>query len=54
MGTRGSSLGVKQAGHKADYPPPSSTEVKNVWSYISTPPYVFSYAQEVLLIALLH
>jgi hypothetical protein len=32
---------VKQLGHKADYSPPSSAEVKNAWSYASTPPYIF-------------
>jgi hypothetical protein len=34
------SLGVKQPGHKADHSPPSSAQVKNVWSYTSTPQYV--------------
>jgi hypothetical protein len=29
--------GVKWQGSEADHPPPSSTEVKNAWSYISTP-----------------
>jgi hypothetical protein len=32
---------VKQPGHEANYSPPSSAEVKNMWSYISTLPYVF-------------
>jgi hypothetical protein len=27
--------------HETDYSPPSSAEVKNVWSYTTTPPYVF-------------
>jgi hypothetical protein len=31
---------VKQSGRKADHSPPFSAEV-NVWSYISTPLYVF-------------
>jgi hypothetical protein len=31
-------LGVKRPGSKADHSPPSSAEVKNVWSYKSTPP----------------
>jgi hypothetical protein len=31
------SLGIKQPGHEADHSCPSSSEVKNVWSYISTP-----------------
>jgi hypothetical protein len=36
------SLGVKRPGSEADYSPPSSAEVKNAWSYTSTPPkYVF-------------
>jgi hypothetical protein len=26
------------SGHDGDYSPPSSEEVKNVWSYTSTPP----------------
>jgi hypothetical protein len=32
---------VKRPGRKADHSPPSSAEIKNAWSYISTPPYVF-------------
>jgi hypothetical protein len=32
------SLEVKRLGHEADYSPPSSAEVKNAWSYNSTPP----------------
>jgi hypothetical protein len=35
------SPGVKWLGHKADHSPSSSAEVKNVWSYTSTPPFVF-------------
>jgi hypothetical protein len=31
------SLGVKQPGREADHSPPSSAEVKNAWSYTSTP-----------------
>jgi hypothetical protein len=34
-------LGVKLAGSEADHSPPSSAEVKNAWSYASTPQYVF-------------
>jgi hypothetical protein len=30
--------GVKSPGREGDYSPLSSAEVKNVWSYISTPP----------------
>jgi hypothetical protein len=35
------SLGVKRPGHEADHSPPSSAEVKNVWSYTSTSQYAF-------------
>jgi hypothetical protein len=35
------SLGVKRPGREADHSPPSSAEVKNAWSYTSTPQYVF-------------
>jgi len=35
------SPGVKRSGSEADYTPPSSAVVKNVWSYTSTLPYVF-------------
>jgi len=35
MGTKGSFPWVKR---KADYSPPSSAELKNAWSYTSTPP----------------
>jgi hypothetical protein len=35
------SLGVKRPGREADHSPPSSAEVKNVWSYTSIPEYVF-------------
>jgi hypothetical protein len=37
MGTRGSFPGVKRPGREADHSPPYSAEVKNVWSYTSTP-----------------
>jgi len=40
MGTR-VSLGVKWPTREADHLPPSSAEVKNAWSYISTPQYVY-------------
>jgi hypothetical protein len=39
--TRALSLGVKRPRREADHLPPSSTEVKNTWIYISTSPYVF-------------
>jgi hypothetical protein len=35
------SLGAKRPWCEADHLPPSSAEVKNVWSYTSTPQYVF-------------
>jgi hypothetical protein len=38
MGTKGSFPGGKRPGREADHSPPSSAEVKNVWSYTSTPP----------------
>jgi hypothetical protein len=34
----GLSLGAKRPGREADHSPPSSAEVKNAWSYTSTPP----------------
>jgi hypothetical protein len=37
MGTGGSFPGVKAEGREADHSPPSSAEVKNAWSYTSTP-----------------
>jgi hypothetical protein len=35
------SLGVEQPGRETDHSPPSSVEVKNEWSYASTPQYTF-------------
>jgi hypothetical protein len=32
------SLGVKRPGRETDHLPPSSAEIKNVWSFTSTPP----------------
>jgi hypothetical protein len=32
------SLEVKWPGHEADHSPPSTTKVKNSWSYTATPP----------------
>jgi len=32
---------LKLLGHEADHSAPSNVEVKNVWSYISVPPYSF-------------
>jgi len=40
-GTGGPYPGVKRPGREADHSPPSSAEVKNAWSYTSTPPHVF-------------
>jgi hypothetical protein len=33
--------GIKRLGRQADNSSPSSAEVKNVWSYTSTSPYIF-------------
>jgi len=33
--------GLKELRQEADCLPLSSAEVKNAWSYISTPPYIF-------------
>jgi hypothetical protein len=32
---------IKRPGREANHTPPSNAEVKNAWSYKSTPPYVF-------------
>jgi hypothetical protein len=34
-------LGLKWPGCDADHSPPSSAEANNVWSYTSTPQYIF-------------
>jgi hypothetical protein len=34
--------GVKRQGREADHSPPTSAEVKKMWIYTSTPPYVFT------------
>jgi hypothetical protein len=39
VGTCGSLPGGKVAGREADHLPPSSVEIKNEWSYTSTPHY---------------
>jgi hypothetical protein len=41
-GTRDFYPGIKRPGRKADYSPPVSAEVKNAWSYTSTPQNVFT------------
>jgi hypothetical protein len=33
--------GVKRPGSETDHSPPSSAEIKNAWSYTSTPQYTF-------------
>jgi hypothetical protein len=40
-GTRGFFLGGKAEGREADHSPPSSVEIKNAWSYTSSPQRVF-------------
>jgi hypothetical protein len=35
------SLGMRRPVREADHPTPSSAEVKNAWSYNSTPQYAF-------------
>jgi len=35
------SLGIKRPGSEADYSPPFRVEVKNAWSFTSTPQYIF-------------
>jgi hypothetical protein len=42
MGTRALFLGVKRPGREADHSPPSSAEIKNTWSFTSTPHYAFT------------
>jgi hypothetical protein len=37
-GYQGSFPGVKRPGREVNHSPPSSAEVKNEWSYTSTPP----------------
>jgi hypothetical protein len=41
MGTMSSFPGVKRPGPEVDHSPPTSAEVKKMWIYTSTPPYVF-------------
>jgi len=41
MGTRSSFPGGKEAGHEADYSPPSSAEFKIAWNYTNTPQICF-------------
>jgi hypothetical protein len=37
--------GIKQLGREVDHLPPSGAEVKNEWSYISSPPMPLSCAR---------
>jgi hypothetical protein len=41
MGTRAIFPGVKLPEREADHSPPTSVEVKKMWIYTATPPYVF-------------
>jgi hypothetical protein len=41
IGTGESFPEVKRPRHEADHSPPASAEVKKMWMYTSTPPYVF-------------
>jgi hypothetical protein len=41
MGTGALSPGVKRPGREADRSSPISAEIKKMWIYASTPPYVF-------------
>jgi hypothetical protein len=41
VGTGCSFPGVKRPGHEADPSPRTSAEVKKIWIFTSTPPYVF-------------
>jgi hypothetical protein len=35
------SPGIKQLDHETDHSPPSSAKFKTVWSFTSSPPYIF-------------
>jgi hypothetical protein len=35
-------LGIKKPEREGEHPPPSSAEDKTMWSYTSTPPYMFT------------
>jgi hypothetical protein len=41
LGTGVSFPGVKRQGREPDHSPPTSTEVKKMWIYTSTPLYAF-------------
>jgi hypothetical protein len=42
MGTEECFPGGERQGRETDHSTPSSAEIKNAWSYISNPPYVFT------------
>jgi hypothetical protein len=42
MATGALSSAVKQPEREADHSPPAAAEVKIIWIYTSTPPYVFN------------
>jgi hypothetical protein len=51
LGTGVLSLGIKRPGRKSDHSPPPTGEIKNAWSYTSTPQtrlpgVVLSYARD--------
>jgi hypothetical protein len=41
MGTGDSYPVVRKPGHKADHSSPFNAKVKKMWSYESSPPYIF-------------
>jgi hypothetical protein len=41
VGAGGFSLGLMRPGREAGHSPPASAEVKKMWIYTATPPYVF-------------
>jgi hypothetical protein len=47
---RSSFPGDKVSEHEAEHTPPTRTEVKNLWGYISTPHMPSGKAQELLYI----
>jgi hypothetical protein len=50
IGTGNYFSGVKRSKRKADHPPfPSNVEIKNKWSYTSTPPLAFTNATRTTL-----
>jgi hypothetical protein len=53
------SPGKKQPGREADHSPSSSGEIKNTWSYTSTPlirlhDMMLNQEQDILVLSLLH